>query len=72
MKLQDHSSKEVMQAIKNTLKSDLSIEGLQENINIRAIEKGERSKTCQSEEKLVIIMPNKNLNNTNDLNSVNP
>lgn len=62
-KLQDHSMKEVMQDIKSSLKSDLSIESLKEKINIQEIGKGNRSKTCQGEEKLVVIMPKVNLNN---------
>lgn len=66
MKLQDHSRKEIIQEIKDKLHSDLSIESLKEKINIREIEKGERSKTCQSEEKLVVIMPKMQNNNTVD------
>lgn len=66
-KLQDHSRKEIMQEIKEKLSSDLSIESLKEKIKIQEIAKGERSKTCQAEEKLVVIMP-KNINNTGELN----
>ena len=62
-KLQDHSMKEIMQDIKSSLKSDLSIESLKEKINIQEIGKGNRSKVCQGEEKLVVIMPKVNLNN---------
>ncbi len=66
-KLQDHSRKEIMQEIKEKLSSDLSIESLKEKIKIQEIAKGERSKTCQAEEKLVVIMP-KNINNPGELN----
>ena len=55
--------KEIMQDIKSSLKSDLSIESLKEKINIQEIGKGNRSKVCQGEEKLVVIMPKVNLNN---------
>lgn len=66
-KLQDHSRKEIMQEIKEKLSSDLSIESLKEKIKIQEIAKGERSKACQAEEKLVVIMP-KNINNPGELN----
>ena len=71
LKLQDHSRQEIMQDIKAKLNSDLSIEGLKEKINIQEIAKGERSKACQGEEKIVVIMPKNQSNYTNELNPAN-
>lgn len=64
MKLQDHSRQEIMQELKKTLRSDLSVESLKEKITITEIAKGQRSNTCHGEEKLVVIMPKtQNINN---------
>lgn len=67
LELQDHSRAEIFQKIKSNIQSNLSIEGLKEKISVQEIAKGSRSKACQAEESLVIIMPKKT-NNTVEQN----